>query len=172
MIGISGNICTTVTTIFKSPIHKESICRWTGPKAAKRSSRGPLLQLWVRRSLVQNLPFKLLQASIKGGREQAPPTITHQAQHKDKDCSESPHISTILHINGLIGHSPVTFLPDSGGAMSVVRLDAVASEFRDMISKDTSAAPVGANGSPLDVVGQVKIPELLRLSRYLWLLAS
>jgi len=37
-------------------------------------------------------------------------------------------------------------------------LDAITSEFRDKIRKDTSSAPVGANGSPLDVVGQVKIP--------------
>ena len=45
--------------------------------------------------------------------------------------------------------------------MSVVRLDAIASEFRDKISKDTSSAPAGENGSPLDVVGQVKIPIII-----------
>ena len=64
------------------------------------------------------LLFKLLRASIAGGQEPALPTITHQAQCKDS--SESPHISTILHINGVIGHSPVTFLLDSGAAMSIV----------------------------------------------------
>ena len=32
--------------------------------------------------------------------------------------------------------------------MSVVRLDTIASEFHDKISKDTLSAPVGANGSP------------------------
>ena len=58
----------------------------------------------------------------------------------------------------MIGHSPVSFLLDSVVAISTVRLDAIVIEFHDKISKDTSSAPVGANGSPLDVVAQVKIP--------------
>ena len=50
--------------------------------------------------------------------------------------------------------------------MSVVRLDTIASEFHDKISKDTLSAPVGANGSPMDVAGQVKIPVIIETFRY------
>jgi len=42
--------------------------------------------------------------------------------------------------------------------MSIVLLDAIASEFHDKISKDASLAPVGENGSPLYLIGLVKIP--------------
>ena len=87
-------------------------------------------------NLFRNCP---LWASIAGRREPAPQIITHQPQHKDN--SESPQISTILCINGLIGCSPVTFLLDSGATISVVRLDTTASEFRDRITKHTSGAP-------------------------------
>ena len=56
-------------------------------------------------------------------------------------------INTILRINGLIGHSPVTILLDSGVAMSVIRLNTLPSEFRDRIT-EARTAPVGANGTP------------------------
>ena len=72
-------------------------------------------------------------------------------------CISFNHIIKTL-LDNTTGHSPVTFLLDSGATMSVVRLDAIASEFRDRITKDISSTPVGANGSPLDVVGQIKIP--------------
>lgn len=85
-----------------------------------------------------------------------PLTIIHQAQHQDS--SESPHISTILRINGYIGHSPFTFLLDSGAAMAIICLEAITSEFCHKIIKETTSVPVGVNGSPLGVVGQIKIP--------------
>ena len=104
------------------------------------------------------MPFKLLRAGIAGGRKLAPPSIIHQAQHQDS--SESPHIITILCFNGLIciGHYPVIFVLDSGNAISVVRLEAITSEFHHKITKETTSAPVGATGSLLDVVGQIKTP--------------
>jgi len=57
----------------------------------------------------------------------------------------------------VIGHSPVTILLDSGASMSVIRLNTLPQEFRSRIEEATTA-PVGANGTPLDVVGQIKVP--------------
>ena len=70
----------------------------------------------------------------------------------------SYNINTVLRINGLLGHSPVTFLLDSGATISVVRLDALTADLRGQITTSRLTTPVGANGSPLDMVGQVKIP--------------
>ena len=70
----------------------------------------------------------------------------------------SYNINAVLKITGLLGHSPVTFLLDSGATISVVRLDALTADFRSQITTSRLTTPVGANGSPLDMVGQVKIP--------------
>ena len=69
----------------------------------------------------------------------------------------SYNINTILRINGLLDHSPVTYLLDSGAAISVVRFDALTTELKTQVTTTGLTAPVGANGSPLDMVGQVKI---------------
>lgn len=45
--------------------------------------------------------------------------------------------------------------------MSVIRLDAIANELCDKIISDTSSTPIEANGSPLDVVGQIVIPDAI-----------
>ena len=70
----------------------------------------------------------------------------------------SYNINTVLRINGLLGHSPVTFLLDSGATISVVRLDTLTTDLRSRITTTGLATPIGANGSPLDMIGQVKIP--------------
>ena len=67
-------------------------------------------------------------------------------------------INTVLRINGLLGHSPVTFLLDSGATISVVRLDMLTADLRSQITTNELTTPIGANGSPLDMVGQMKIP--------------
>ena len=51
----------------------------------------------------------------------------------------------------------MTFLLDSGAAISVVRLDTLTSELKSQITTTGLTAPVGADGSPLDMVGQVKV---------------
>ena len=42
--------------------------------------------------------------------------------------------------------------------MSIVCLEAITSEFCHEIIKETTSVPVGVNGSPLGVVGEIKIP--------------
>ena len=82
----------------------------------------------------------------------------------------SYNINTVLRINGLLGHSPVTFLLDLGATISVVRLDALTADLRSQITTSRLTTPVGANGSPLDMVGQVKIP--VTIGRFWYLLLS
>ena len=67
-------------------------------------------------------------------------------------------INTILKITGSLDHSPVTFLLDSGAAVSVIRLSALTRESRNRIATAGLTAPIGANGAPLDVVGQITMP--------------
>ena len=82
-------------------------------------------------------------------------SITHQLYQQNN--SKCYNINTILRINGSIGHSPVTFLLDSGAAVSVVRLGALGNQYRNQITDAGLTAPIGANGSPLDVVGQITL---------------
>ena len=83
------------------------------------------------------------------------PIIHHPQQ---TDIGECYSINTIFfRINGLVGHSPVTILLDSGAAMSVIRLSTLPSEFQDKIT-EAKTAPVGVSGTSLDVMGQIKIP--------------
>ena len=51
----------------------------------------------------------------------------------------------------------MTFLLDSGATISVVRLDMLTADLRSQITTNELTTPIGANGSPLDMVGQVKI---------------
>ena len=67
------------------------------------------------------------------------------------------YINAVLRLNGLLGHSPVTFLLDSGATISVVRFNTLTADLRNKIMTTGLTAPIGANGSPLDMVGQVKI---------------
>ena len=99
-----------------------------------------------RRIIYAVLSFKLQSASPKGGRQLASSPLFHHPRQTDN--SECYSINTILRINSLIGHSPVTILLDSGTAMSVIRLNTLPSEFRDRIT-EAKAVPVGANGTPL-----------------------
>lgn len=57
----------------------------------------------------------------------------------------SYNINTILRINGLLDHSPVTFLLDSGAAISVVRFDALTTELQTQVTTTGLTAPVGAS---------------------------
>lgn len=66
-----------------------------------------------------------------------------------------------MKITGSLDHLPLTFLLDSGVAVSIVHLGALPSESRKKIVTAGLAAPIGANGSPLDMVGQITIPIII-----------
>ena len=111
------------------------------------------------------MTFKLLWTSPEGGQQLVLLPIIHQphqGNNNESTCSsvnnsECYSINTILRVNGLLGHSPVTILLDSGVAMSAVWLDTLFSEFQCKIT-EAKLAPVGANGTLLDVVRQIQVP--------------
>ena len=97
-------------------------------------------------------------ASSAGGHQLAPSSVAVPHQLPVQSYSKSCNISSILRITGSIGPSPVTFLLDSGAAVSVIRLSILNSQFRNQVIETGSTDPVGTNGSPLDVIGQVTLP--------------
>ena len=115
-----------------------------------------MLQLRSIWSPVPTLSFKLHGASFTGGCQLAPSSVTHQSHGQNN--SECCSVNKTLRIPGSIGPSPVTFLLDSGAAVSVIRLDTLDTHFRNRITDAGLTAPIGANGSPLDVIGQITLP--------------
>eukprot|EP00731_Ephydatia_muelleri_P017894 Em0010g992a len=63
---------------------------------------------------------------------------------------------TTLQVQGMLAGRPLGFLIDSGAAVSVVTYGVLPSSIRAKISNVAPIA-IGANGSPLDVVGRVNI---------------
>ena len=115
-----------------------------------------MLQLRSIWSPVPTLSFKLYGASFTGGCQLASSSVTHQphGQNNSECCS----VNKTLRIPGSIGPSPVTFLLDSGAAVLMIRLDTLDTHFRNRITDTGLTAPIGANGSPLDVIGQITLP--------------
>ena len=71
-------------------------------------------------------------------------------------------VNMIVRVDGLLDRDKVQFVLDSGAALSMVRYDAVNPVYHLHIQIDGISAAVGANGLPLDVIGQVKLPVKLR----------
>ena len=66
-----------------------------------------MLQLWSRRPFASELSFKLPRASTKGGQQLVQPLLTNHPYQMNNGMS---YINTVLRIDLLLGHSPVTFL--------------------------------------------------------------
>ena len=95
--------------------------------------------------------FKQAAASPTEGRKLAASTITYP--------SISTHlqsIQTILRIDGLVGVVPTTFLIDSGASISAIKEQILPPNI-EVVGRQPSTNIVGANGSPIDVVGQLDI---------------
>lgn len=102
------------------------------------------------------MSFKLQGASSFGGRLAKKP-INHHHQVTE----ELPHVcnlnvNAIFYVRGQLSHSPIQFLLDTGAAVSVVRHDVLGDNFKQKIIA-TQSATFGANGLPLEVLGQVTI---------------
>ena len=94
------------------------------------------------------MPFKLQWANRTGGRLA---TVLSQS-HRPRIINNSPpSISTILHVHGHVGEIPTKFLIDSVAVMSVVCYKFLAGHNVQITKQATTA--VGADGTPLDVVG-------------------
>ena len=99
-----------------------------------------VLVTWPDRSLMSKLSFKLLWTSSVGGQQLVPPSVTHQPYQRYN--SEFCNINTILKIPGLFDPLPLTFLLDSGAAVSVVHLGALTNESRKKIVTAGLTAPI------------------------------
>ena len=97
-----------------------------------------------------SVSVKRQQASPNGGRLAKAIIDIHRPNY---GCSIIPSVNSIYCISGFIGEMPINFLIDSGAAMSVVHYNLV----RHLNFMDTTSCAVGANGSPLDVVGQTTV---------------
>jgi len=112
--------------------------------------------LWTGRTSLQAMSFKLLQpASIKGGQPLALiPVIHHPASPAQ---GKHYNINSILKVGGLIGNSSVQFLIDSRTAVSVVCYGALDSYYQQQITTANTSIAVIANGTALELVGQIII---------------
>ena len=100
------------------------------------------------------MSFKRQQASPTGGRL----AKTIDDSHRQAEVSNAPlSVKSIYWVNGFLNDVPTNFLVDSGAAMSVVHYNLVKGSH---ITKQGGLA-VGANGSPIDVVGQAVVTVML-----------
>ena len=114
-----------------------------------------MLQLWSRRPFASELSFKLPRASTEGGRQPVQPLLTHHPYQMNNGMS---YINTVLRIDLLLGHLPVTFLVHSVLLrISMVHFNTLTADLRSQITNIGLTAPIGSNGSPLDLVREVKI---------------
>ena len=102
------------------------------------------------------MSFKLLPASIEGGRSLAPTPVTHHPTTSTH--GKHYEINSVLKLDGLIGNSPVQFLLDSGAALSVVRYGALGGYYHQLIMEANTPVAVAANGAAMEVIGQVILP--------------
>ena len=100
------------------------------------------------------MSFKQQLASPTGGQL----AKTMDDPHQQVEVSNAPlSVNSIYCVSGLLNDVPTNFLVDSGAAMSVVHHNLVKGSH---ITKQGGLA-VGANGSPLDVVGQAVVTVML-----------
>jgi len=107
--------------------------------------------MWRARTPTKGLPFKRGKVNSEGGGLAKAQNEIHQT------LLDNVHISSIVCVNGHIHTAPIKFMLDSGAAVSVVNHNIV--KHIPITSIETRA--VGANGSPLDVTGQINADILL-----------
>ena len=100
------------------------------------------------------MSFKRKQASPDGGRLAETIVESHQ---RTEVSNIPPSINSIYCVNGLVDNYPTKFLIDSGAAMSVIRYDIV----KGNLTTKQGGFAVSANGSPLDIVGQMIVAVTL-----------
>ena len=110
--------------------------------------------MWRGGTCTPSLSVKRPHASPNGG--QLAEAITNI--HRLPTCDVVPSCNSIYCVHGFIGDTPVNFLVDLRAAMLVVHHNLV----KHLHCMDTTRHAVGANGSPLDVVGQTTATITLR----------
>ena len=106
------------------------------------------------------MSFKLHQASWRGGKLAREPLV-HPREPGNTEGGVGYIVNTIVRVTGSLGQTNVQFVLDSGAGVSVVDYRVVEELYGDRIQKDGGAAPIGANGLPLHVVGKIQLPVKL-----------
>ena len=77
-------------------------------------------------------------------------------------CLSDPqhNVHTVLLVNGQAGMSPISFLVDSGATISVIKRD-VLHDGLTIKERPLIIAAIGANGLPIDIVGEAYVPVSL-----------
>ena len=101
------------------------------------------------------MSFKQPGASPTGGRLAKTVINLHRPYQVSATLSSR---NTVFCVNGHVGEVPTKFLLDSGAAISVLNFDVV----KDKLLHQVNICAVGANGTPLDVVGQTTATVCLR----------
>lgn len=70
------------------------------------------------------------------------------------------NIHTVLRVSGQAGVSPISFLVDSGATISVIKRDVIHDRLA-IKERPSTIAAVGANGLPIDIVGEADVPVSL-----------
>lgn len=123
-----------------------------------------MFHLWGGRTFSTSVSFKLPGASPIGGRELAQEAVsTHRScVATDKVDRVARVLETVavqaisdsaMRVEGQFQQEPVRFLLDSGAAVSVCRYESLPEDLS--LDTEPSVYTVGANGLPLDVLGQV-----------------
>ena len=99
-----------------------------------------------------SVSFKLQGAKPDGERSLTSTTLTHQLQ---TPSLQKPSITAVLQVMGTVDQSKTKFLIDSGAAVSVIHLKQVPDS--SLIKETPHVQKVGANGTPLDIVGQTTL---------------
>ena len=113
------------------------------------------------RSLEKGVYFKLQRVSTDGGQGLARKEVVHQ-KFKHHSKLHVPlqayvfNISSLLRVKGQLEGQMVECLLDSGAAVSVVRFSVLSDSEKGRI-RHSNVQVMGANGSPLDVMGVLSL---------------
>ena len=107
-----------------------------------------MLALWGAWPYEEELSFKLQRASCTSGQLATTVTYIHRPCEINNTLSAS---DATLYVDGLIGEISIKFLLDSGAAMSVLCYEFIANHQPQIM--DSTTVAVGANETPLDVIG-------------------
>ena len=157
ILGFASDLCnnkdvihTKVSNIITKPQLSNTK---TKPRASQTSASWALLPLWTGRSLLSPVSFKLPLASVEGGQSLASKPITHYPvlSAQGKYCNGN----SVLKVDGSLGNLPVQF---PGATVLVIQYEILDCYYQQKITVSSTPAAVTANGSALEIVGQIIMP--------------
>ena len=109
--------------------------------------------MWARRTLPEGLSVKRQRGSPEGAWRLAREALKH---NKEPEQPTALEVNSVLWVDGTVGAQQLQFLLDSGAAFSLIRRDKLPESTLRLMEQAT-VSTVGANGLPMDVVGQISL---------------